>query len=210
MRAPNSTPTVSSSSSANRRCTLVAASARATSSSPLRPPIEGVRFSSRTRIRPAHPATVSSPPPSLSTELKTHQLFLPCLGDTTGESRNTLVNTRGGVTVVSRLRAPGGEAGRSECRSSFLPSDLAKERASGDAADSCRPARLPVFLRGSVFPCPLILCDDGCVLSSSGRRLAQAALSFVFAINGVVQEARGMLVGSTTWDAGPSMERCHH
>jgi hypothetical protein len=135
MRAPNSTPTVSSSSSANRRCTLVAASARATSSSPLRPPIEGVRFSSRTRIRPAHPATVSSPPPSLSTELKTHQLFLPCLGDTAGESRNTLVNTRRGVTVVSRLRAPGGEAGRSECRSSFLPSDLAKERASGDASD---------------------------------------------------------------------------
>ena len=156
MRAPDSTPTVSSSSSANRRCTLVAASARATSSSPLRPPIEGVRFSSRTRIRPAHPAAVSSPSPSLSTELKTHQLFLPCLGNTAGESRNTLVNTRRGVTVVSRLRAPGGEAGRSECRSSSVPAFGSRKRMS--ARRCCRPEAPGVSSR-SLFPCPLILCD---------------------------------------------------
>ena len=150
MRAPNSTPTVSSSSSANRRCTLVAASARATSSSPLRPPIEGVRFSSRTRIRPAHPATVSSPPPSLSTELKTHQLFLPCLGDTACESRNTLVNTRRGVTVVSRLRAPGDKADRSECCSSSVPTFGSRQITS--VGRCCRPEAPDVF---TPFPFPL-------------------------------------------------------
>ena len=100
IRAPNLTPTVSSSLSTNRRCTLVVASARTTSSSPLHLSIEGVLSLPRTRIRPAHPAAVASSPSPLSAELKTHQLFLPCLGDTTGVSRNTRMNTPGGVTAV--------------------------------------------------------------------------------------------------------------
>ena len=37
----------------------------------------------------------------LSVELKTHELILPCLDDTDGVSRNALMNTPRGVTVVA-------------------------------------------------------------------------------------------------------------
>ena len=143
------TPTLSSSLSSNRRCTLVAASARAASLSPLCSPIEGVLSLPR-RIQPAHPAAVSSPPSPLSVKLKTHQLFLLYLGDTAGLICNTLVNTRRGVTVVSRLRAPGDKADRSECCSSSVPTFGSCQITS--VGRCCRPEAPDVF---TPFPFPL-------------------------------------------------------
>ena len=151
------TPTVSSSLSANRRCTLVAMSARATSLSLLRPPIDGVLSSPRTHIRPAHPVAVSSPLPPLSVEPTTYQLFLPCQGDTADVRHNTLANARRGVTVMSRLRASRGAAGRSECHRLSFPAFGSCQRTS--AGRCCQPEDSVVSM-----PFPFTLS------SSSSRR----------------------------------------
>jgi hypothetical protein len=70
--------------------------------------------------------------------------------------------------------------------------NLVEERVSGD----CVGPRLPVLLTHSLVPRFCVTCNH--VSSLSGGRLLQAALSFVFAIDHVAQEACNKLVGQRT------------